>query len=111
VRYGQLHGAAPYGTEAGSIAFPSPQWYDLEMKAKVWFNKANSFEEARDFDSSYYLNLTSAERIETIQLLREAHFKSTGCLSDKIKKNSRPCSGPRGSGTAAIRRMSLSWPY
>ena len=89
MRYGQLHGAAPYGTEAGSIAFPSPQWYDREMKAKVWFNKANSFEEARDFDSSYYLNLTSAERIETIQLLREAHFKSTGCLSDENGKRLR----------------------
>ena len=59
------------------------------MKAKVWFNKANSFEKARDFDSDYYLNLTSAERVETIQILREAHFKSTGCLSNENGKRLR----------------------
>jgi len=59
------------------------------MKAKVWLNKANSFEDARDFDSAYYQNLTSAERIETIQMLREAHFKSTGCLSHENGKRLR----------------------
>ena len=51
------------------------------MKTKIWFNKTNSFKEAREFDTAYYLNLSSAERLETIQILREAHFKSAGLLS------------------------------
>ncbi len=59
------------------------------MKAKIWINKTNSFEEAGDFDSAYYLNLTSAERIETIQILREAHFKSTGHMSHENGKRLR----------------------
>jgi len=25
------------------------------MKEKIWFNKTNSFEEAREFDTAYYL--------------------------------------------------------
>jgi len=59
------------------------------MKTKIWFNKANSFEDAHDFDSAYYLNLTSAERIEAIQILREAHFQSTGSLSYENGKRLR----------------------
>jgi len=59
------------------------------MKAKIWFNKANSFEEAREFDTAYYLDLTSAERLETIQILREAHFKSTGLMSHENGKRLR----------------------
>jgi hypothetical protein len=37
--------------------------------------KANSFEDAQQFDTAHYLNLSSAERVETVQVLREAHFK------------------------------------
>ncbi|MHC4457341.1 MAG: hypothetical protein ACYS0I_09665 [Planctomycetota bacterium] len=48
------------------------------MKKTVWLNKANSFKEAQKFDAAYYRRLSSKERIETIQLLRENHFKSTG---------------------------------
>ena len=59
------------------------------MKAKIWYNKANSFEQAREFDTAYYLDLTGAERLETIQILREAHFKSTGLLSDENGKRLR----------------------
>jgi hypothetical protein len=59
------------------------------MKAKIWFNKTNSFEEAREFDTAYYMNLSSAERLETIQILREAHFKSTGLVSYENGKRLR----------------------
>jgi hypothetical protein len=59
------------------------------MKAKVWFNKTNSFEEAREFDTAYYLELSSVERLETIQILREAHFKSTGLASHENGKRLR----------------------
>ena len=44
----------------------------------IWLNKANSFKEAQKFDAAYYLKLSSKERVEAIQLLQEAHFKSTG---------------------------------
>ena len=59
------------------------------MKAKIWVNKSNSFEEALKFDTAYYLELSSAERLETIQILREAHFKSTDLLSHENGKRLR----------------------
>jgi len=59
------------------------------MKAKIWFNKTNSFDEAQEFETSYYLHLTGAERLEAIQILREAHFKSTGLLSNENGKRLR----------------------
>ena len=48
------------------------------MTKTIWLNKANSFKEAQKFDVAYYQRLSSKERIETIQVLREAHFKSKG---------------------------------
>ena len=71
------------------LPFRPPQWYDLDMKAKIWFNKTNSFAEAREFDTDYYMDLSSAERLETIQILREVHFKSTGLLSHENGKRLR----------------------
>ena len=59
------------------IAFLYRECYCNLMKRKVWVNKANSFEEAQQFDSDYYLNLSSAERVETMQILREAYFTAT----------------------------------
>jgi hypothetical protein len=43
---------------------------------KIWVNRAKSFEEARDFDKAYYLRLSSTERVENVQFLREEYFKS-----------------------------------
>jgi len=40
--------------------------------------KATSFKEAETFDDEYYKNLSSSERIETVQFLREQHFKLNG---------------------------------
>jgi hypothetical protein len=48
------------------------------MTKTIWLNKANSLKEAQKFDAAYYLKLSSKERVEAIQHLREAHFKSTG---------------------------------
>ena len=76
-------------TLAGAIAFPPPRWYAHSMRAKIWFNKTNSFEEAREFDTAYYLDLSNAERLETIQILREAHFRSTGLLPHENGKRLR----------------------
>ena len=44
----------------------------------IWVNRARSFEEDQDFDSAYYLSLSSTERVECVQVLREEFFKSNG---------------------------------
>jgi hypothetical protein len=44
-------------------------------KKEIWFNKSNSFKEAQEFDDAYYLSMTPAERLETVQFLREEHEK------------------------------------
>ena len=59
------------------IALASPEWYCSSMK-RVWVNKAGSFKEALDFDTAYYLGLSSEERVEGVQFLREEYFKSKG---------------------------------
>jgi hypothetical protein len=45
---------------------------------KIWVNKAKSFEEAQHFDNAYYLSLSSSERVESVQILREEYFKTNG---------------------------------
>lgn len=45
---------------------------------RIWFHKAESFEEASEFEARYYAGLSSELRVETVQLLREIHFKATG---------------------------------
>jgi hypothetical protein len=59
------------------------------MKKKVWLNKAASFDEAQKFDTDYYLRFSSAERIEMVQALREAHFKSRGLYTGEDGKRLR----------------------
>jgi len=56
---------------------------------KVWINKANSFVEAETFDDEYYKNLSSAERIEIVQFLREQHFKLNGLNFNENRKRLR----------------------
>jgi len=54
---------------------------------KIWVNKARSFEEAQDFDNSYYSSLSCLERVESVQILREEYFKSHGLkLSENGKR-------------------------
>ncbi len=45
---------------------------------KIWVNRARSFKEAEDFDIAYYAGLSSTERVESVQILREEFFKSNG---------------------------------
>ena len=45
---------------------------------RIWINKAGSFKEAQNFDNKYYLSLSSIERVEGVQILREEYFKSNG---------------------------------
>jgi hypothetical protein len=59
------------------------------MKKTIWVNKANSFEDAQQFEAAYYLITSGTERIETVKILREAHFKSTGLYSRENRKKLR----------------------
>jgi hypothetical protein len=59
------------------------------MKREIWINKTKSFEDAQEFDTAYYLKLTSAERVETVQVLREAHSKSNGLFRRESGKRLR----------------------
>lgn len=45
------------------------------MREHIWVNKSTSFEDARQFDDSYYLSMSEEERIETVQFLREEYFR------------------------------------
>ncbi len=45
---------------------------------KIYVNRARSFKEAEDFDIAYYASLSSTERVESVQILREEFFKSNG---------------------------------
>jgi hypothetical protein len=65
------------GSTKRYIALTGPEWYCSGMK-RVWLNKAGSFKEALDFDTAYYLGLSSEERVEGVQFLREEYFKSKG---------------------------------
>jgi len=56
---------------------------------KIWFNRAKSFEEAQDFDNEYYLRLSSAERVENVQYLREEYIKSLGLKLREDRKRLR----------------------
>lgn len=56
---------------------------------KMWINKAKSFEEAEAFDTEYYKSMSAANRIETIQILREQHFKLNGLNFNENRKRLR----------------------
>ena len=45
---------------------------------RIWINKAGSFEEADKFEAEYYEGLSKEKRVETVQLLREMYFNTTG---------------------------------
>jgi len=70
----------------GKLAFPATWWYDRYMKRKIWINKTRSFEDAQKFDKVYYLSLSTTERVEAVQILREAYFRSSGLLKHENGK-------------------------
>jgi hypothetical protein len=59
------------------------------MKDTIWINKAESFEAARKFEDAYYRGLSGAERLETIQMLRETHFRLKGLYPGENRKRLR----------------------
>ena len=56
---------------------------------KIWVNKATSFADAEKFDEDYYFNLTSLERLEIMQFLRESFYKIKKDLNDESRKGLR----------------------
>lgn len=67
------------------VAFQTFEWSYFHMK-RIWVNKAGSVEEAYQFEAEYYKGLSREMRVETVQLLRAMHFKSTGL---KFRENGK----------------------
>ena len=42
---------------------------------KIWVNKTRLFSDAEKFDTNYYLGMSKAERLDTVQFLRESYQK------------------------------------
>ena len=56
---------------------------------KIWIHKSSSFKKAKDFEKRYYYGMTSSERIDIVQFLREQYFKLKGRLKDESRKGLR----------------------
>jgi len=56
---------------------------------KIWINKTDSFKSAEKFDEEYYLNMTSSERLEVMQYLREAYFNFRKAKKGENRKRLR----------------------
>lgn len=56
---------------------------------KIWVNRAHSFEEAERFDESYYKAMSSQERLETVQFLRETYPKLKKDFKNENRKRLR----------------------
>ena len=61
----------------------------MHAMKKIWIHKAASFREAEKFDTEYYLSMSAAERIETMQMLREMYYKLKGRGSYARRKGLR----------------------
>lgn len=47
----------------------------MKSEKKIWINKTSSFRSAEKFEEKYYLNMTSSQRLEIMQFLREIYSK------------------------------------
>lgn len=56
---------------------------------KIWVNKTSSFIDAKRFDDHYYLAMSSTERLDTVQFLREMHFKMKRGSKNESRKGLR----------------------
>jgi len=56
---------------------------------EIWVNKARSFDDARRFEKEYYKKFSPSQRLETVQVLREAFFRSSGISFDGNRKRLR----------------------
>jgi hypothetical protein len=53
----------------------------------IWLNISSSFEAAERFDKHYYQQMSAADRIETVQLLRDIYYKfKNGGLNGSRKR-------------------------
>ena len=59
------------------------------MSRKIWMKKINSFSEENDDDLDYYLNMSSQERVELVQFLREQNLKINGLNTNESGKGLR----------------------
>jgi hypothetical protein len=59
------------------------------MPRKIWIKKSDSFSEEYNNDLDYYLNMSSDERVELVQFLREQHLKINGMNSYESGKGLR----------------------
>jgi hypothetical protein len=59
------------------------------MRKKVWAHVADSYEAAQEFDDAYYLSMSSEERVETVQILRERYLKMKKGSSHEGRKRLR----------------------
>ncbi len=59
------------------------------MKKKKWMRVSDSCEAAEEFDTDYYLAMSRKERLETVQLLREIHFKMKKGSENESRKRLR----------------------
>ncbi len=56
---------------------------------RIWVNKADSFNIAKKFDQDYYLNMSTAERLEVVQSLRESYLKMKRRLKNEGRERLR----------------------
>ena len=57
--------------------------------AKIWMHRVDSFKAAERFDLNYYLSMSSTERLEIVQYLREEHMKMKKGGKDEIAEGLR----------------------
>lgn len=59
------------------------------MKRSIWIKKASNFKIAEIFDADYYSQMSSTERLETMQFLRDLHHKFIGGQGNANRKRLR----------------------
>lgn len=55
---------------------------------KIWMHKAKTLADAEKFDFNYYSQMSSSERLDIIQYLRELYLKING---NKYARRKRLC--------------------
>jgi len=58
------------------------------MKKKKFFI-ANSFEEAEEYDLKYYKNMSSTQKLDTLQYLRDLYVEKNNININEIRKRLR----------------------
>ena len=48
--------------------------FSKKNSKQIWLRKCNSFEEAEKADLEYYMQMQPAEKLDTLQMLRESYY-------------------------------------